>query len=64
MTSSVMQRMTALASAWNQVSMKDWKKIRALLDKEFKIFGYDLFLEDVFSPKEKIDENIFDLMNV
>ena len=64
MTSSVMQRRTALASAWNQVSMRHWKKIRALLDKEFKFFGYDLFLQDVFSPKEKIDENIFDLMNV
>ncbi|XP_070195056.1 carbohydrate sulfotransferase 10-like isoform X2 [Littorina saxatilis] len=62
--SRVLQRKMALASAWSTVPMADRVKVRYLFDNEFKMFGYDPFLEEVFSQKVRVDIDIFDLATV
>ncbi|XP_076440991.1 carbohydrate sulfotransferase 8-like [Babylonia areolata] len=64
MSAQLLQRKMALASAWVTVPMEDREKIRELFDKEFKLFGYDPFLEEVFAPEVELDEELFDLNSI
>ncbi|KAL8570680.1 hypothetical protein ACOMHN_039115 [Nucella lapillus] len=60
----LLQRKMALASAWSTVVLEDRVRIRELFHKEFQLFGYDPFLEEVFAPTVKVDQKIFDLNNI